>query len=227
MHNFERLFNQKTKELDLYLSFIENLDNKATTLSKFGKSSSIDNDLIAVLYANTFIMLYNIAESCITEAIEEVYIDISNNNIAYDDLRDEVKIQIISFLKQHVKADTFVNNVTTIATDIIKESFNSKKLLSGNLDARKIRDLGSKYGFSTAPPQTITIDSKLESFDSNKLLVVKEKRNDLAHGVYSFKETGKNYTYQDLVSIKSHVVQYLRQIIDSITLYIDSKKYLS
>ena len=64
------------------------------------------------------------------------------------------------------------------------------------------------------------------TLDKTKLLTVKSKRNDLAHGIFSFKECGKDYGFQDLYEIKIHVVEYLRQILNNIENYINQKDHM-
>jgi hypothetical protein len=93
-----------------------------------------------------------------------------------------------------------------------------KDLFSGNINAKTIYDLAKKYGFS---PNT---DPKLTN-NGQALRVVKDKRNDLAHGVFSFQEVGKDFTEQDLLKIKDQVIAYLSQILDNIEDYINNKGF--
>ena len=93
-----------------------------------------------------------------------------------------------------------------------------KKIFSGNVDAKKIKEIADKYGFSH---QT---DSKFTK-NGAKLVTVKEKRNDLAHGEISFQECGKDYTIQDIIAIKNEVIKYLEEILNNIEQFLLQDKH--
>jgi len=95
--------------------------------------------------------------------------------------------------RNNANPDKFVSNTNNIAHDIIQECFEPEKLLSGSLDARKIKEFANQYGFSTAI-MPINFDGQLTHISSDNLLTVKNQRNDLAHGVYSFAACGKDFT---------------------------------
>ena len=61
---------------------------------------------------------------------------------------------------------------------------------------------------------------------TENLLVVKSNRNDLAHGIKSFEEVGRDKTIEELLKIKEEALEYLRQILENIRDYLDNEKYL-
>ena len=109
--------------------------------------------------------------------------------------------------------------INQISTDIIISTLASEKLFSGNVDAREIRKIAEKYGFSY---QTDSAKTK----DGQSLVDIKDKRNDLAHGHKSFKEVGQGKTIEDLLKIKEEVIEYLRQILLNIAIYLENQEYL-
>jgi len=115
--------------------------------------------------------------------------------------------------------DKLLPIVTNISTDIVSKCFDSEKLISGNLDAKEIRKIAKSYGFSYETNARITKDG-------NKLLTVKNKRNDLAHGISSFCDCGKDYTIEELLKIKQEIIFYLKEILQNIEQYINTESYL-
>jgi hypothetical protein len=85
--------------------------------------------------------------------------------------------------------------------------------VSGNLDARKIRELSESYGFSVP-----------EKCD--ELLIIKNFRNHLAHGEKTFSEIGKEKSITELIRINVRVTLYLRAVLKSISDFINNKHYL-
>lgn len=226
MIDVKRDFESRVNEIELYFSFMQSIMLKGAKLVYPDDSIEIfTTDIKEIFKANSFLLLYNLSESCIKNGMEKIYSTLDYERVNYDDLKEGIRKEIIRFLKKNVKVDDFVSDVNNIAYDIVIKCFESEKLLSGNLDARKVRDLASKYGFSyvTTP---LTLSGRFTHINSNNLLTVKTRRNDLAHGTYSFKECGREYTIQDLITIKNHVIAYLRQILNNIEKYIANKEYL-
>ncbi|MEY4903817.1 MAG: hypothetical protein RLZZ292_1632 [Bacteroidota bacterium] len=85
--------------------------------------------------------------------------------------------------------------------------------ISGNLDARKIREeINKRYDLSDAGT-------------CNDLLKVKNYRNKLAHGEETFSRIGSQESYQELKEMKDNVIVYLRKIVEDIEGFIANKKY--
>ena len=109
--------------------------------------------------------------------------------------------------------------INQISIDIITATFDREELFSGNVDAKLIKAIAEKCGFSYKTEPTKTKDGK-------NLRAVKDNRNDLAHGVKSFEEVGRDQTIEELLEIKEEVIEYLRQILQNIKIYLDNQEYL-
>lgn len=221
MKDVKRDFQERLDEINLYFSFLEKVILKeGKLLYPDGSTENIDTTLIKTLRANGFLLIYNLVESCMKRAIEEIYIDMRRDRVEYDSIKEGIRKEIINYLRSNkTGTEDFVSSINDIARDIIGHCFSAEALFSGNVDAKKIRDIAKRYGFSTRTNTTRTKSGE-------KLLTVKTRRNDLAHGVYSFQECGKDYTIQDMVEIKNEVTTYLEQILDNIESYIDNKEFL-
>ncbi|MDJ0746277.1 MAG: MAE_28990/MAE_18760 family HEPN-like nuclease [Xenococcaceae cyanobacterium MO_167.B27] len=216
-------FDERAQEVSKYFFLLKNLEQGSIKL-KMGnpphvKVKNIDTDLEKTLKATGFLLLYNLIESTIRNAIEAIFDDLKNKNISFDDLRDELKKIIIQNFKKNKSPDQLFKNINNIALDIISASFDKEKLFSGNIDARKIKKTAEAYGFSynTNPQKTQ---------NGNDLLTIKTNRNDLAHGFKSFTEVGKDATAEELLQIKKRVICYLREILQNIEIYISQQEYL-
>lgn len=217
MKDFIRTFNERKEEIEVYFEFLEDLMIKNAKLAfPDNTRKSLDLALPRILRANGFLLIYNVVESCISLGIEAIYIDIITKGIDYNSISTKIQKEIIGNIKNNVKLDSFVEQVNDITIDIIGQY--PKKIFSGNVDARKIKDIAEKYGFSY---QT---DAKLTK-NGAKLLTVKQKRNDLAHGEISFQDCGKEYTIQQMIEIKTEVIQYLEEILNNIDLFLLQEEY--
>jgi hypothetical protein len=216
-------FNERAKEVSKYLMFIKNLEQGTTQLSiginDKNKIRKIDSDLEKTLKAAGFLLLYNLIESTMRIAIETIFDELTKEDVSFDDIRKELKLVIIKNIKDNHSPDNLLTNIKEIAVDIISASLDKGKLFSGNLDARKIKITAKDYGFSckTNPRKT---------GDGSDLLTIKTNRKNLAHGLTSFKDAGKDVSADDLLEIKKKVVCYLREILQNVETYLANKEYL-
>lgn len=220
MRDVIRQFRERQQEIENYFTLLENVMVKdAKFLFPDGTQIDVNIDLRHILRANVFLLLYNLIESSISQAIEAIHIDIAkNDNLDFNSLTQELKKEIIGFVKKDVSVDTFIENTGKISEYILKYYPTSRAIFSGNVDAREIKKVGDKYGFSYQTDAQFTKNGK-------KLLTVKSKRNDLAHGFISFKECGKDYPIEDIMETKSQVFAYLEQILQNITHFVDNEQY--
>ena len=163
---------------------------------------------------NGFILLYNLIESTMKNAIEAVFEEFRATGVSFDECRDEVRQIVLSNLKAH-NPDKVFSFLTPLTTKILTETFRKEKAFAGNVDAKKIREVAQDYGF--APPNA----------KSGNLLTVKSLRNDLAHGDKSFAEVGKDFGVERLGEIKTEVMDYLREVLANISAYLTNRDYLA
>lgn len=216
-------FNTRAQEVDDYFIFLEGLIKQTTKLAiadSAGKDKiqSLNPELAKTLKANGFLLLYNLVESTMRNAIEAIFDDLKNQAISFDQLKPEIKMIVLQNLKNRSPKKIHLQ-INQISIDIITATFEREELFSGNVDARLIKETAEKYGFSYKTEFTKTKNGQ-------NLVVVKSNRNDLAHGVKSFEEVGRNKTIAELLKIKEEVIEYLRQILENLKTYLDNQEYL-
>ncbi|MEB3148745.1 MAG: MAE_28990/MAE_18760 family HEPN-like nuclease [Sphaerospermopsis sp.] len=218
-------FNKRAKEVSKYFYFLKNLEQHSIQLSMGNANNPttkpIDDDLEKTLKATGYLLLYNLVEATMRNAIEAIFDELKTQRVSFDEVREEIKKIVINNLKDKDNKSTqyILQTVQNISVDIISVTFNKNKLFSGNVDALKIRKTAEIYGFSST-----TNNDKTR--DGSDLLTVKTNRNDLAHGFKSFEEVGKNATADELLKIQKRVICYLREILENIELYLSNKEYL-
>jgi len=210
-------FQSRVDEIEAYFDFVKRVDEGATLLiSKVSKepaySTTARDDLLRTFRASAILMLYNLMESTVTNAIEAVYDELKTQKVHFDECREEVRRVVLTNLKQHNPGD-LTTRLQRISTDIIVETFRKDKVVSGNVDARSIRELATEYG----------IDHPSE--DGAALLGVKTTRNDLAHGSKSFASVGREFATADVLRNKDKVIAYLRAMLANVASYIQNQHY--
>ncbi|MEI6208123.1 MAG: MAE_28990/MAE_18760 family HEPN-like nuclease [Desulfuromonadales bacterium] len=213
-------FQERINEIEGYFDFVMNIADGNTLLIKKGKdqesayTSQKQADLVRTFKATAFLLLYNLMESTVSNAVEAIFDELASFSISYDDCRREIKRVVLTNLKQHDVAD-ILPELGSFSIDVVSKTFRKNKIFSGNVDAQKIRKVADEYGF--AHP----------SADGTSLVTIKSSRNDLAHGSKSFAEVGRDYTITELIGMKDKVIAYLHAMLTSVANYISQQQYLT
>lgn len=211
-------FQTRVSEVEAYFKFVEALDTRAALLKSAATGDDFLPDpeadaLLKTLKANGFIILYNLVESTTKNALEAVFDEFRNQNVEFDNCRAEVKEIVIRNLKAHNPGD-LAGKLFPFAQRILTETFRKERAFSGNVDARRIREVAIEYGFATPRAK------------GDNLLTVKSHRNDLAHGDKAFAEVGRDFSVPRLMQIKDEVKAYLSELLQHVSAYLTSRAYL-
>jgi MAE_28990/MAE_18760-like HEPN len=217
-------FNTRVEEINKYFLLIEGLDTETIKLATIEDSDkqtirSIDNDLANTLKANGFLLLYNLVESSMRNAIEAIFDELKTKKVPFDSVRLELKKIVLQNFKNRSPDDIYTK-ITDISLDIIAAGFNSRELFSGNIDRKEITRIARAYGFSCETDYSKTKHGE-------NLYTVMKNRNDLAHGNKSFSEIGKDTSVEDLLRIKEEVIEYISQILRNVEKYLTAQEYLN
>ncbi|MFZ3130605.1 MAG: MAE_28990/MAE_18760 family HEPN-like nuclease [Desulfosporosinus sp.] len=219
MNNTFVLYEDRKNEIEFYYSIMIEIDNVSE------KIQTIDNGrFLRILKSNLLLMLYNLIEACVVSGMMEIYEKLKNSGSSYDDLIREIrfiwsKSEIGKVYSNQAGRSAYEERVQSIIDHVITNQpiILSKEALgiSGNLDARVIKRLCDKHRIRY-----------VASDDDGCLKIVKDKRNNLAHGDESFGDCARDMSLVDLEHIKDKVVSFIKGILDGMKEYYDNKYYL-
>lgn len=219
-------FNNRVAELRKYLRAIESLEGSGVSLFVSGRRRKVDSDLPKIMKAAFFLMVYNLVESSVASSFRELYAAINAKNQPIDKFRKEYRALWMAQKfkgKDPVGANqkTYRDLVAEMVAHVIDKNsvvFDHQKLsVSGNIDAQKARELLEDHAILYKAPPTAR--------GGSELLMVKTKRNALAHGDISFSECGRDFTVSDLKAITDQSVVFLRSLIRSVEKFINASNY--
>ena len=148
----------------------------------------------------------------------------ARDKLSYKLTRPEIqKIMINHKYKQIRESNStnFVREIQELLSDVIDDAIvmlDADSIpISGSLDAQKIRGIAKTFGFSERT-------NKAQRGGAD-LVIVKNQRNSLAHGVSTFSDCGRNYNISELERIKDDVIFFLEDILKNINAYINAKDY--
>jgi len=217
MINTKSEYNKRLSEVDIYFDTLQLLDKgscKIVCNDILGQQSEkdIDSNLSTILKANGFLLLYNLVEATIRNSINDIFVSVHSQNITFRHLTDNLrKLWVKQEIKNLKHEDIFNLSKKILENELIlfkAECVN----ISGNIDAQKIRDIAKQFGYQ-------------ETGNGRDLVTIKDKRNKLAHGEYTFSEIGRDYTVRDLIDFKNNTKSYLDNVLSNIEQYINNKDY--
>ncbi len=180
-----------------------------------GKSLVITQEMQCVAKAQSLILLYNLVESTVCDCLNAIYDAIQDESLIFGNVSDDIKNMWRNYLKRKNLPEKTKND-----NDIINMAIRFDSLainISGSLDFRKIQEVFSKHG--------CLLDNSSRDTIAQSFLVVKNKRNLLAHGNISFSECGAHYLLSDLQKYKDHIVDYMQDVVNKTCDYIANKAY--
>jgi len=222
-------FDKRIEEINIYFQLLTTIDKGSChihckAIDGGENVEPIDIELIKILKANGFLLLYNLIEATIRKSIEAIFSAIHLENLTFQQLSDKLKKLWINQkalpLKEGIDAVTYDkirSLLENVANSIIDNQIMQLKTecvrISGNIDARSIREIAAKIGFE-------------QSKDGSLLDTIKKKRNHLAHGEFTFGEIGKEFSVNDMIKYKDSACAHLTDVLKNIEDYIASKKFI-
>lgn len=105
-----------------------------------------------------------------------------------------------------------------VPLELVTAALNVDDHFSGNVDARRFREISNVYGFSTQTDIQLTRSGAA-------LLTIKDIRNDLAHGLKTYDEVGRDYPIKRLLEISIRSSAFVEQILANVANYLDAEEF--
>ena len=212
-------FKTRSQEIEGYFQFVLRLAKKEVALQASagttGYSSHEHEELLKTFKATCYLLLYNLVESTMRNAVEAIFDELQAKRANYDDCREELKREILKNFKKR-DMEKLIPKLLSLARDVVHETFERSETFSGNLDARTIKLTARRFGFAEPLGNRFWM-----------LQTVKDARNDLAHGVKSFADIGRNASPSDLELARNQTVAILTETLQNIDTYLKQQEYLT
>ena len=175
----------------------------------------VTQEMQCVLKAQFLIVLYNMVESTVCNCLNSIYDAIADDGLEFIHLSSDMKTMWRKYLnrRKHPNENKTELELEHMTIRIEELAVN----ISGSLDFRKIKEIFKGHGCQLD-------DSKREDVGES-FLIVKSKRNLLAHGNISFSSCGSNYLLSELDKFQKDIVSYMEDVVYRTCNYIRNKKY--
>lgn len=213
-------FQTRSKEVEGYFRFVlrlaeEKVSLRAADSNEAEYSTHEHEELLKTLKATCYLLLYNLVESTMRNAVEAIFDELRTQGASFDACREELRKEILKNFKKR-DMERLLPKLIALARDVVFETFERSEMFAGNLDARAIKMTAKRFGFAEPVGNRFWL-----------LQTVKDVRNDLAHGVKSFAEVGRSASPSDLEEARSQTVRILSETLQNISDYLQRREYLS
>lgn len=205
-------------EIFTMLSFvlkIESHKNKPLLNDDTKEELYVTQEMQCVLKAQFLLVLYNLVESTVNDCLNALYDAIFDDGLTYFSLSDDMRKMWRSHMKRRNHPNFEKSDDEIMSMNIRFEELAVN--ISGSLDIRKIFEVFQKHG--------CPIDDKYRDEFSNSFLIVKNRRNLLAHGNISFSQCGACYMLADLEKFKNHIITFMQMVTITMKQHISDHKY--
>lgn len=228
MHQIRFDFRERCLEITGYLDtllFIEQHGSEIVSRDR-KRRREIDITTRHVLKASVFIHLYNLVESTVAACLQRVALEIESCCIGYAQLTDEWRASLLRELgkaSQSLGPESRLSNLVDVCNLLFSGDPLAFKpaIAGGNLDDSLIEKLLKRHGIDLILPRGLQTQVKKHVVDEQgPLAVIKVRRNELAHGLTSFGDCGRNVSVPELRAWTAATIRYLRRIIEQFEGYI-------
>ncbi|MFT3733716.1 MAG: MAE_28990/MAE_18760 family HEPN-like nuclease [Rhodocyclaceae bacterium] len=191
-------------------------------------SNKLHADYIRVSKAAVFLMLYNYIEAVLHDCFLALHEGIKSQPTSVAALRSELQTVWVKSKLRALQSDpeSSHSRYELVALGMVQDVLSGQSVVfskesigySGSLEVSSIRKLCTDRG--------IKLHQKFGDGEED-VLIVKKKRNDLAHGAAMFSEVGREYGVADLQRISASVKKNVGHLENSIGAFAASKRFLS
>lgn len=209
-------FEKRSEEIDVLLAHVEGLLAELE-----GQLTSGENPLAYILMSSLCLIIYNQVESTAFSCVEAIYDGLEERRVGFNLLAGSFKKRILEDCRGGGRSGRSLLEAMAgrgIDEALAKASLKVDTVFSGNVDARKIREVMAEYNLILTTPTSGNAGAVLNN--------IKEARKSLAHGSSSFESYGRTLVASDLRSMVHESREYMTHVIDLTEHYLTNSKYL-
>ncbi len=223
------LLEERSVEIKRHLLFVEELlDSKAQYLAREKQGElikvsdfEIKRGLVKTLSASSYLLIYNLIEAVMKNALDAVHKQLKSEELTFFDLSKSLqKICLKDFNKFTANPEIVLDCGDIQLKDALTWlGYSARNHFNGNIDAKMIQKKARDYGFKVAEhDKRLTDDGKF-------LTNIRDNRNRLSHGDVSFETCGQEAAIETLIELHEQTVVYLRAVLDGVNTFLLAEGY--
>ncbi|MDO4232301.1 MAG: MAE_28990/MAE_18760 family HEPN-like nuclease [Lautropia sp.] len=235
--NLDTGFQERLAEVEAYLEFLTMIEAQTRQGPPRieGAEHPITSQQQRILYSSVYLQLYNLVEATMSRCIEAVSEAAANNAQCKPfDLNESMRrewVRVTARTHTELTPENRLDKALQLCEHLVNSLpigvFKIDKGGGGNWDDAEIEAFSKRLGLDLVVSKPVYRAIKQPFRDDlGPLALVKQLRNNLAHGSISFAQCADDVTVERLVELKDRTVNYLKEVVNCFTRYIDDFGYL-
>ncbi|OHY89360.1 hypothetical protein BI375_23765 [Vibrio rotiferianus] len=200
-----------------YRERLDEADKLLAHISSLTESGGVVES--SIIKSSYILLLYNNLEATVSSSI--AYLHDNASVCKYGELSEELKEIYADFYHHNISRKNVKSHLDNTSSGEFKfpsyEEFCKKNtIFSGNIDVRALNDFNKKYGVGRLD---------LRGKTPENILVIKNKRNKLAHGEEPFRKSCRSYTIAELQELGDSLKRLLDKFIELIDTYVSEERF--
>jgi hypothetical protein len=222
-----RAFNERYRQIEEHVRLIERMEQSCVFVRPVsGIEMPVAAPVVAVAKSTVIIMLYNLVEGTMQQAVGVIGDTLRTKSVGYNAASERIKDlwlrinarrisraaekRCLNILKRAVET-----RETALTTDLQRDAM--MRHFTTNVDSDWVRRIAAQYGIQLKVRKAAQGGAELNN--------VREARNNLGHGIFSFEEVGRNYSASDLRVASVRIRVFLHDFIQSIDSFLLNEDY--
>lgn len=221
MKAIKESFRGRCGEISSYLDMLQFVEESGSEVVSrdAAKRFSINITTRHVMKATVFLHLYNLIESVVQKSLERIAQEINDGGLKFEDVGQEWRrcwLEGVGRTDEPLNSAKRLEALLYMCDRLLEEHpmTVTPKVPSGSLDDERIYKAFHRHGINFRISARLNAAVKRPVLNKNGLLkLVRNRRNDLAHGLASFGDCGRDVSIRELRYWSAIVFWYLRQVI--------------
>lgn len=230
-------FQERLDEVEAYLDFLLSIEIQARSGPPrlVGAEHPISTQQQRILYSSVFLQLYNLVEATMSWCLDAV-VEATKKDARWkpNDLCDSLRREWVRAMARTHDDLTYehrLDSALQLCDHVIRALpitvFEIDKGGGGNWDDIAIEAISRRLGFRlNVSPAAYSAVKRPFRDELGALALVKQLRNRLAHGAISFTQCAENVSVERLVELKNNTANYLREVVDCFSAFLNHSEYL-
>lgn len=222
---------ERKGELQVHLDLLDLLDKRSKDPTNSDENFKVDVRQILIMKSSILVHLYNIVEATFTRTLTELQDSVGAHH---------PKVYIDGIFELWIAGNVQINNEFNIKNvrdnvrdvgkaligDIDYPTLKIKKT-DGNWDEKRIQRLSDKLGVELIFQDEFKQRLRSHYFnDLTRLQYIRQRRNDLAHGLITFEEGADGKTLSELVDLSDIAIGFMEIVVDAYDNYMIDEKFV-
>ena len=236
MDSLRPFFDERRSEIESYLQLLDAISVQAQDgAPRLGSAGpAITTEQQKILYATVYIQLYNLVEATVTRCLESVREAATVGGEWYpSDLSNELRrewVRTMAGTHRQLNEENRLKKALDLFEELVPEkpfaAWSLDRGGGGNWDDTEIEGVSKRLGLTLLSRAARQAAKQPVRNERGTMKLIKDLRNDLAHGSTSFVECGANVTVSELRLTADRAVKYLGEVVDAFSAAIGAYEFL-